>query len=387
MPNPDIPRDWNIVTFPINPQYTKQGTLDGGVGFDERGKILDPAYPNARQYGEYSYYKPREAYTLKRAIQRRQQQQRSYYESVSTATGTPDPVQERAAKIAETFVGPIGDNRNESAGKAAADGATVRDLANTYVWTADGGFFAETTTTTDSVSETTAGSYTVKDMATVGVEFGFEVFGIGVGAQLDASIGGSHSVTRTRSRDASRSYALDVTCNPSGDLQAYSADGQARFDPDGSPRRVPGKVDAYRFMSFYLHESGDNFDDFFHKVVDPLWLANSSAPNAAALRQTQQSDRKPPCWRVLHRVTFVSRVLPPVPGADAPPLEQELIRADIASNYELVRRLDPYVRQATGSTTALAEAVRAALTAHLPQLLPHEAAIRRFLADYYDVTE
>ncbi|GGZ36378.1 hypothetical protein GCM10010387_33050 [Streptomyces inusitatus] len=387
MPNPDIPRDWNIVTFPINPQYTKQGTLDGGVGFDERGKVLDPAYPNARQYGEYSYYKPREAYTLKRAIQRRQQQQRSYYESVSTATGTPDPVQERAAKIAETFVGPIGDNRNESAGKAAADGATVRDLANTYVWTADGGFFAETTTTTDSVSETTAGSYTVKDMATVGVEFGFEVFGIGIGAQLDASIGGSHSVTRTRSRDASRSYALDVTCNPSGDLQAYSADGQARFDPDGSPRRVPGKVDAYRFMSFYLHESGDNFDDFFHKVVDPLWLANSPAPNAAALRQTQQSDRKPPCWRVLHRVTFVSRVLPPVPGADAPPLEQELIRADIASNYELVRRLDPYVRQATGSTTLLAEAVRAALTAHLPQLLPHEAAIRRFLADYYDVTE
>ncbi|MFJ6619638.1 LamG-like jellyroll fold domain-containing protein [Kitasatospora sp. NPDC091335] len=386
-PNPDIPRDWNIVTFPINPQYTKQGTLDGGVGFDERGKVLDPAYPNARQYGECSYYKPREAYALKRAIQRRQQQLRSYYESVSTATGTPDPVQQRAARIAETFVGPIGDNRGGTAGKAAADGGVVCDLANTYVWTADGGFFAETTTTTDSVSETTAGSYTVKDMATVGAEFGFKVFGIGIGAQLDASLGGSHSVTRTRSRDASRSYALDVTCSPSGDLQAYSADGQARFAPDGSSRRVPGKVDAYRFMSFYLHESGDNFDDFFHKVVDPIWLATSSAPNAAALRQTRQSDRKPPCWRVLHRVTFVSRILPPVPAADAPPLEQDLIRADIASNYELVRRLDPYVRHASGSTTALAEAVRAALATHLPQILPHEEAVRRFLADYYGVVE
>ncbi|MEV7939576.1 LamG-like jellyroll fold domain-containing protein [Kitasatospora sp. NPDC088264] len=387
LPNPDIPRDWNILTFPINPQYTKQGTLDGGVGFDEHGKVLDPAYPNAQRYGEYSYYKPREAYALKRAIQRRRQQLRSYYESVSTATGTPDPTQQRAARIAETFVGPIDDNRGESTGQTAADGAVVRDLANTYVWTADGGFFAETTTTTDSVTETTAGSYTVKDMATAGAEFGFTVFGVGIGAQLDASLGGSHSVTRTRARDASRSYSLDVDCRPSGDLQAYSADGQTRFDPDGSPRRVPGKVDAYRFMSFYLHESGDNFDDFFHKVVDPLWLAGSSAPSAAALRQTQQSDRKPPCWRVLHRVTFVSRILPPVPAADTPPLEQDLVRADIASNYELVRRLDPYVRQATATRTALAAATRTALTTHLPHLLAHEEAITRFLTDYYGVTE
>ncbi|KOV39012.1 hypothetical protein ADK60_01300 [Streptomyces sp. XY431] len=86
----------------------------------------------------------------------------------------------------------------------------MRDLANTYVWTDDGGFFAETTTTTDSVTETTAGSDTVKDMATAGAEFGFTVFGVGIGAQLDASLGGSRSVTRTRARDASRSYALDA---------------------------------------------------------------------------------------------------------------------------------------------------------------------------------
>jgi hypothetical protein len=27
--NPDIPKDWTILTFPIDPRYTKQGTLDG----------------------------------------------------------------------------------------------------------------------------------------------------------------------------------------------------------------------------------------------------------------------------------------------------------------------------------------------------------------------
>ncbi|KOV39011.1 hypothetical protein ADK60_01295 [Streptomyces sp. XY431] len=110
-------------------------------------------------------------------------------------------------------------------------------------------------------------------------------------------------------------------------------------------------------------------------------------PDAAAPRQTQQSDRKPPCRRVLHWVTFVSRILPPVPAADAPPLEQDLIRADIASNYELVRRLDPYVRQATATSTALAAATRAALSTHLPHLLAHEEVITRFLTDYYGITE
>ncbi|QES51441.1 hypothetical protein DEJ50_29955 [Streptomyces venezuelae] len=61
LPNPDIPLDWNIIHFPINPRYTKQGTLDGAVGFDDRGKVTDPDYPGVTRYGEYSYFKPRDA--------------------------------------------------------------------------------------------------------------------------------------------------------------------------------------------------------------------------------------------------------------------------------------------------------------------------------------
>ena len=33
-PNPDIPKDWNVLTFPIDPHYVKQGTLDGKVGLE-----------------------------------------------------------------------------------------------------------------------------------------------------------------------------------------------------------------------------------------------------------------------------------------------------------------------------------------------------------------
>ena len=70
LPNLDIPKDINLIPFPINPRYTKQGTLDGAIGMNEHGKVLDPDYRNAQGYGEYSYFKPREAYTLKRRIER-----------------------------------------------------------------------------------------------------------------------------------------------------------------------------------------------------------------------------------------------------------------------------------------------------------------------------
>jgi hypothetical protein len=69
---------------------------------------------------------------------------------------------------------------------------------------------------------------------------------------------------------------------------------------------VPGeKVDRYRFMSFYLEGSTQNFQDFFTYVVDPEWLA-SNDEEARALRQTQ-SGKPNKTWRVLHRVTYVER--------------------------------------------------------------------------------
>ncbi|WP_405639859.1 LamG-like jellyroll fold domain-containing protein [Streptomyces uncialis] len=388
LPNPDIPKDWNIISFPINPQYTKQGTLDGAVGFNAQGgKVLDPAYPTATQRGEYSYFKPREAYALKRRILRERQQLENYYATVSTDTGTTDPTQERAAKVLESVVGssPTAPDRKqptESAGSFAN-----RNIVNTYVWTADGGFFAESTGTVDVVTETAGGSYSVTGAVTASLEGGFEVMGVGIGFQMDGSVGGGTTVTRSRAKEATRSHNLDVTCNPTRDLQKYKDDGTAEYDTKGNPVLVPGKVDAYRFMSFYLGQDIANFDDFYNKVVDPTWIANNPGAAAGALRQARQSDRKPPCWRVMHRVTYISRILPPLTAGQTSQLDQELRRVDIQSNYELIRRLDPYVSTATGSRSRLAAATRAALADHLPQLLPHEADISRFLADYYGIPD
>ncbi|MFJ4770859.1 LamG-like jellyroll fold domain-containing protein [Streptomyces uncialis] len=385
MPNPDIPKDWNIISFPLNPQYTKQGTLDGAVGFNARGKVLDPAYPNATRRGEYSYFKPREAYAIKRRILREKQQLESYYNSVSTETSKADPTVERAGKLLDSFVGapPAPDAKQPT---ATADAFANRNIANTYVWTADGGFFAETTGTVDVVTQTTGGSYTFSGKATGTLETGFEVAGVGIGLQFEASLGGGTSVTRARTREATRSHSLEVECNPTRDLQKYDDQGKPLYTA-GKPVLVPGKVDAYRFMTFYLGQDTTHFDDFYNKVADPTWLTNSNHPSAAALRQARHSDRKPPCWRVLHRVTYISRILPPVPPADAPPLEKALHDVDVTSNYELIRRLDPYVSTATASRAELADATRTALTTHLPKLLPHAAEIAQFLADYYGIPD
>ncbi|MFJ4689080.1 hypothetical protein [Streptomyces sp. NPDC088789] len=386
LPNPDIPKDWNIISFPINPHYTKQGTLDGAVGFNDRGKVPDPAYPNAVQRGECSYFKPREAYAIKRRIMREHQQLEAYYSTVSTDTHTPDPTEGRAAKVLESFVGASGKGGEKKQPTAAMGSFTNRNIANTYVWTADGGLFAETTGTTDVVTQTTGGSYSLSGSVTGTLETGFEVFGVGFGLHFEATFGGGMTVTRTRSREATRSHSLEVTCNPTRDLRKYT-DSKPVSDASGKPVLVPGKVDAYRFMTFHLGEDTTHFDDFYHKVADPVWLASSNEPNAAALRQARHSAQKPPCWRVLHRVTYISRILPAVPPADAPPLEKALHDVDVASNYELIRALDPYVRTAATSRAALAHATRSALSAYLPRLLPHEADIAQFLADYYGLTD
>lgn len=385
LPNPDIPRDWNLLPFALNPRYVKQGTLDGSVGFTGTGKLLDPSYQDAADYGEYSYFKPKEAYALKRRIAEDQQRRQAYYEGVSTATHAPDPTAERARELLSRFTGTVPGPGPDRKGQDEAGVYSRRDLVNTYVWSADGGFFAETTQTTDVVTETTSGSYRFNGMGTVGVSGGFKAFGVGVGFQVDAALGGGISRTRSKAKESTRTFGLDVLVDTPGDMQKYDKDGNPEYK-DGKAVEVPGRVDAYRFMTFYLDSDKANFEDFYGKVVDRQWLEGAD-PNAAALRQARQSEAKPPCWRILHRVTFVSRKLPPVVPVGATKLEKAMRGADVASNYELVRRLEPFVDPAVRSRDELTRQVREAITVHLPELAGYTDQISSFYADFYGLSE
>jgi hypothetical protein len=126
-----IIKDWNIISFPLNRFYTRQGTLDGKVGLD-----ADPDYPNALNYSpDISLFKPIEAYALKSRIQREEEAVRVYYEQFSqsvVSVGTGNLLQKLPT-------------------------VHKRNLVNTYVWTSDGGQFAETQETIE-IQQQSSGS-------------------------------------------------------------------------------------------------------------------------------------------------------------------------------------------------------------------------------------
>jgi len=162
-------------------------------------------------------------------------------------------------------------------------------------------------------------------------------------------------------------------------------EGNGAYDENGNPILRPGKVDAYRFMTFYLEPTTNNFDDFFNKVVDPIWLEQSGDPNAIALLQARQSEDKPKCWRIMHRVTFISRILPDIEAENIPPMEQTMRELHIQSNWELLKALEPFVRGKTNNCMEFGDAVRDTLRTYMPELLPYAPGIIVYASLYFGV--
>lgn len=377
-PNPDIPTDWNILTFPINRQYTKQGVLDGKVALD-----ADPDFPNASNYSpDSSYFKPLEAYALKNRIQREEELIRTYYQQYD------------AGKIGRRQKGGYGGDDDLAGGGLLKKMPKVskRNLVNTYVWTADGGLFAETQETMDVRQESFGGSYAFKGMAGAYTDLYFMFGGVGLKLELDALFGGHLNLTVNKSAESTTSFGLNVALdNVEGDLYLRDKEGNLVMDESDrrnpKPQKWPGKVDAYRFMTFYLEPKVEHFDLFFGKVVDPIWLEQSVDPNAAALRKANHSTEKPACWRMMHRVTFVSRILPEFTDTTAPPLERDLKALDIDSNYELIKLLEPFVINKLSHYADFAQAIHTTLEHYHPELKPHAAAIIQYMSLYYGISD
>ncbi|MCV6590661.1 MAG: LamG domain-containing protein [Marinobacterium sp.] len=407
-PNPDIPRDWNIVSFPINPRYCKQGTLDGKVGYDAQGHVVcDPDYPQAASYGEHSYYKPRQAYALKRNIERQQQELASYYRNYGAAPLAGGPVGnalKQGTALDQMLSGAFtGGSMSQammatsgSLGEVASAGAVQddlgisdsfsrRDIANTYVWSADGGIFKETEQMLDVVQQTTGGDYSFTATSGHNLNMELSIGSVTLGHELDISMSGSMNLTQAKTKESTQSFSLEANVTCSGDMQRHDPHTGKPIYRNGAPDQVTGRVDAYRWMTFYQQPSRRNFEDLFSTVVDPIWLEQSDHPGAVALRQARQTDRKPPCWRVNHIVTFVSRVLPEFVDDASIPMAGSMKKLNINSNWELIRRLEPFVKNRTADPVIFADAVRQALQQSLPELLPHAEDIIDFLGDYYAV--
>ena len=94
------------------------------------------------------------------------------------------------------------------------------------------------------------------------------------------------------------SYTTGNANGPTGNLEPYDR---------------PGKTSLFRTYAFYLQPSEQNADNFWSTVIDRTWLANSKDADAAAMRSAQGNVSLP--WRLMYRVTYSQRFLPPISTA------------------------------------------------------------------------
>ncbi len=330
LPNPAIPRDRNIIIFPMDGEYTKNGTLDGKVGL-----VNDPDYPRA-DAKRGSYFNPIEAYGLAAQIERQQQRAKGVAEQFN-----PD-------RKARAWDSSLDDARKAQSqdfsttpGDPVAVATPVQGLVNRYVWTANGGFHAEEQKT----AAASVRSYSANRAG--GGGGGFHAAGefyAKIGWEWSLDLMATHRVEVQVGKQTTSEQALSLNVRVDGDAYLRAFDPEATGDYGGTgaylPGQAPGKVQGYRFMTFYLPPSTENSQNF-SKIIDRTWKRLSNDANARALRQL---DANSGTWRVLHRVTYVERIPPPISSRPVfAPANQIVKPANPEGNAELIRLVDAQI--------------------------------------------
>lgn len=297
VPNLAIPPDRNLLLFPMNPRYTKNGSLDGKVGL-----VDDPSTGNAGA-PHRSYFQPTEAYALAASLEAQNERRQAYaaqFDWKGRGQGGNASLNDAKANLPVDFDSEPGGGNQGS--------LPVTGIANRYVWSADKGLHTES----QSFASVSSRSYTgwrnrgggggLKAQG----EFFFE---LGFAYSLDLLVTQMVDVHVGLKSDKQQSVTLDVTVDGESYLPAWDPSAGAVYGGGTgafAPGLCPGKVRQYRFFSFLLPASQANADGFA-KVVDPVWKEQSNDPAARAMRELDTSG---PAWRVLHRVTYVERIPP-----------------------------------------------------------------------------
>ena len=352
LPVENIPPDVNTISFLINPAYTMSGSLDGMTGSSATSQRFFKHVPQMRsQFGSLypaSYYRLQEAYDLKQQIEQQDKNREAYFAnfnsrlldeasldretnagdapggiSVNRPEGKPptdnlndeqsqlqqqvqsehDKQSDAEKKKREEIAKKIKDQEKRShATESFASWqkkmediqirAGKRNIVNTYVWDADGGLHSEAQSFANTAEHSIGGSFSLN--AALGWEGKFSAGGPAAELTTQATV----NLTQTMTKTETRSKGIQLNVDLSG------VEGRGVTDYNDYPILPGEKVKRYRFMSFYLEGSTNNFHDFFSYVVDPEWLASNSE-GARALRQAKGKTNK--AWRVLHRVTYVER--------------------------------------------------------------------------------
>lgn len=222
-----------------------------------------------------------------------------------------------------------------------------RNLCNEYVWSAQAGLYSISSHNIDSRTTELGGTASWGLKGSRGFSADVAIVGVSVSGSLDCTSGMQVHLTSSKTSETESGFELSSSLPGAMDLRLV--DGSGYLAPPGTEaeRRKVGAVTDYRFMTFYLESSSDNMRVFFNTVVDPVWL-ESKDPDAVALKACTNRDTGM-AWRVLHRVTYVSRVLGPITGVqeqEATGTSVKLDKPDIAGNLQLLKALAPYVTTA-----------------------------------------
>jgi hypothetical protein len=374
IPDMQIPRDINILSFRMSSKYIRPGCLDGVIGYQYNPATLasgaetwltstgqlSPLYDGNFLQGEVghnaSYMRVVEAYQIKKQIDQQAFNALALY---ATAYG-------RQTSLPDTTLTPALDFYNEYVWSSRGG---TQEVKHTYTTNYEEVYLTTKTESLDVKVDFNA-KFSAGGMQVLGLSGGFDyansssnkwaITYAGTSSfDVAASFDGIENDTQMRyasNNDAHFLMNFNSTFNPSnqsGLNLVAGSDGlvyqivpsvtsgaglptsdnldtsftyqqpqpsYATGNADGltgnlEPYDRPGKSSSFRTYAFFLQPAQNNADDFWNTVVDPNWLANSPDPDATALRTAQGNASQP--WRLLYRVTDSERFLPPISNVAA----------------------------------------------------------------------
>lgn len=371
IPNSQIPRDLNIVSFRMSSKYLRPGCLDGVIGYvynpatlptgaqtyttstGQMQVLYDKNFSLGQVGHDASYMRIVEAYKLKKQIDQQAFNAMALYQSAYNASGGGDPSDSRLTPGLDFY--------NEYLW--SSKGGT-QEVKHTYTTTYDEVYTTTTVNTTvaniafnvklnataitvidaklgwtETIKDTVKYSYNTTGTSSFDITASFD--GIETDTQMRyASSNDAHFVMNFNSMfNPNNQSGLNLVAGSDGlvynivpsvssgaglpvsdnidDSQTYMQPQPAYTsgNADGltgtlEPYDRPGKTKLFRTYAFFLQPTKENADNFWNTVVDPVWLANSTEADADAIRSAQAHSSVP--WRLLYRVTYSERFLPPV---------------------------------------------------------------------------
>jgi hypothetical protein len=372
IPNAQIPRDLNIVSFRMSSKYIRPGCLDGVVGYvynpatlptgaqtyttstGQMQVLYDKNFAPGQVGHDASYMRVVEAYKLKKEIDQQAFNALALYKTAYDTTedpkdssltpgldfyneyiwssrgGTQEVKHTFTTTYDEVYTSTHVTTNIQSATfnvKVAAMFITAVDVTGgvqhtykdtiKYSYNTTGTSSFDITASFDGIETDTQMRYACANDAHFVMNFN-SMFNPNNQSGLNLVIG-SDGLVYNIVPSVSSGAGLPVSDNID-DSQTYTQPQPAYTTGNASgltgalePYDRPGKTKLFRTYAFFIQPAKENADDFWSTVVDQVWLTNSQEADAAAMRSAFGNISMP--WRLLYRVTYSERFLPPVSNA------------------------------------------------------------------------